>query len=401
MKRLVIIISTIVYLFSSHHNVFSMPHNLVTTPISGTEVALTWEKSDGDLNYDIWMTKNGLTWSKVNSQAVTGSTYIVGNGLIEPWVNYYFLVSNIGSVQNNDPMSSVDIVYNATAISIAFPPGQTAHGSYKNNTNACAKCHRTHTAAGPKLLKTATVNDTCITCHDGTGSKYNVFTGAVDAGSQSLAAPSGPFGNIFNHIIENGEAVEIPVKSIHSVDDGVLVGTAPGVNTSEGDGWDKPFGCGNCHDAHGSYNYRMLAKALPGNPDVTVLAFAETDKANLQEKVNYRLGMNDFCSGCHQKYYTTQTGSGSETVNGETYMHPVGIAPSSYVRGPLTTTLVLEGSDPNHNNNNMMCATCHNAHGSNSLTEETKAGDNDGSNNEVNHLLKRDNRAVCQDCHKK
>lgn len=392
MKRLILVLFTLVYFFALQSTAFSAPYNLISVPLSGYEVELSWDRADGDPNYDVWLTKNGKTWSKVNDQPVNANTYTVGNGLIEPWINYYFLISNTGFVQGNDPMSTADIAYNATSISIAFPPGQTAHASYKSNTNACAKCHRTHTAAGPKLLLTATVNDTCITCHDGTASKYDVFTGTIDAGSQSLTAPSGPFGNIFNHIIDgNGQPVDIPVKSIHSVDSGANIGSAPGVNTNEGDGWDQPFGCASCHDAHGSNNYRMLAEALPSNPEVRVLAFAETDIDNLKENIYYRSGMNTFCKGCHQRFYTTTSQAVyDETVHGETYSHPVDIAPSSYSLGPLTTTLPLEGTDPVYNNNKMMCATCHNAHGSNSVS---------GDNN-PNFLMKLDNDGVCENCHK-
>lgn len=199
MKKLILSIFTLIYFIALQSTAFSAPSNLISVPLSGYEVELSWDRAAEDSSYDVWMTKNGKTWSQVNELPLSGSSYVVSNGLIEPWVNYYFLVSNEGFVQNNDPMSTTDIVYNATDISIAFPPGQTAHGSYKSNTNACSKCHRTHTASGPKLLKYATVNDTCITCHDGTGSKYNVFTGTVDAGSQSLMASAGLFGNVFNH----------------------------------------------------------------------------------------------------------------------------------------------------------------------------------------------------------
>ncbi len=44
------------------------------------------------------------------------------------------------------------------------------HGSYAATTDACATCHRTHTAPGARLLNSdATGNEFCYTCHNGTG----------------------------------------------------------------------------------------------------------------------------------------------------------------------------------------------------------------------------------------
>lgn len=50
------------------------------------------------------------------------------------------------------------------------------HGPYDNFPAGCAACHVVHAATGPNLLSRAATNTTalCLTCHDGTGSVFNV-----------------------------------------------------------------------------------------------------------------------------------------------------------------------------------------------------------------------------------
>jgi predicted CXXCH cytochrome family protein len=52
----------------------------------------------------------------------------------------------------------------------------TPHGGYSFTTDACARCHSTHTAQGPSLLKTNESNAGCLACHDGTGAYSIVST---------------------------------------------------------------------------------------------------------------------------------------------------------------------------------------------------------------------------------
>jgi predicted CXXCH cytochrome family protein len=48
------------------------------------------------------------------------------------------------------------------------------HGNYTDNTMACSYCHSTHTAQSDELLNQTTQTALCFTCHDGTGSNYNI-----------------------------------------------------------------------------------------------------------------------------------------------------------------------------------------------------------------------------------
>lgn len=117
---------------------------------------------------------------------------------------------------------------------------QRTHGEYQNNTNSCASCHQTHTAAAKNLLFKSTVYDTCTACHDGTLGFYNVFT----------SSSAGTFGGT-----ADGNA------SMHLPNAALQVKAAPGGNRAAADGtsWAGEFTCASCHAPHGSYSDRLLA----------------------------------------------------------------------------------------------------------------------------------------------
>lgn len=119
---------------------------------------------------------------------------------------------------------------------------QRTHGEYQNNTNSCASCHQTHTAAAKNLLIKSSVYDTCTACHDGTLGFYNVFT----------ASSAGTFAGT-----ADGNA------SMHLPDGSMEIKAAPGGNRlstdAAGTGWSAEFDCASCHSPHGSYSDRLLA----------------------------------------------------------------------------------------------------------------------------------------------
>jgi predicted CXXCH cytochrome family protein len=122
---------------------------------------------------------------------------------------------------------------------------QRAHGEYHNNTNSCASCHQTHTAASKMLLFKDGVYATCAACHDGTLGFYNVF----ENGNHKASA--GTFGGT-----TEGNS------SIHQVNGTVKISAAPGgysgADTTKGGKWTADFNCASCHAPHGSYSDRLL-----------------------------------------------------------------------------------------------------------------------------------------------
>lgn len=176
--------------------------------------------------------------------------------------------SNVGGtldarldVIKSDGMVTDDGTRNAT---------QRTHGEYQNNTNSCASCHQTHTAAAGNLLFKDGVYSTCTACHDGTLGFYNVFANGTEAST------AGTFGGT-----HTGNA------SVHLATGAVQTSAAPGGDRDGTGVWAGEFNCASCHSAHGSYSDRLLnynpngmGAEAPSNggikaDDVPVVAFAD------------------------------------------------------------------------------------------------------------------------------
>jgi len=197
-------------------------------------------------------------------------------------------------------------------------PGQLVHSDFQLNTNSCASCHMTHTAAGENLLFQRTVTDTCFACHDGTIGALNVLaaprpgtTGIERFGGSETA---GTFG-----------VTEEFNGSVHNVVGAVSVSGAPGGNrTAVADsagmlstGWAGNFSCSSCHAPHGSYSIRLL------HPNPNFLGWRDQ---NLAEATNFATG------GLWNRGNTLSIGA---VVSGEVY-HSVSVtaAPGNIITAP-------------------------------------------------------------------
>ncbi|MBS4024583.1 MAG: cytochrome c3 family protein [Clostridia bacterium] len=138
---------------------------------------------------------------------------------------------------------------------------QWVHGDFKKNTNACASCHQTHTAAGQNLLFRNGTYSTCVGCHDGTLGRLNVFDVPTGGGLDDEVG-----GGSF----EFGDGTGNP--SMHLPNGLLQIAAAPGGNRTADlakDGrkipyetaksyWGADFDCASCHAPHGSYSDRLL-----------------------------------------------------------------------------------------------------------------------------------------------
>lgn len=173
------------------------------------------------------------------------------------------------------------------AVAIALTPGvamanYSIHGGYSMDTDACAGCHRAHTApssirwtgADPLatdwgsalLISDATENyEFCYACHDSVslGADTNVETGIYEgdlpgntpgamlngggfdesSGFTSQHTYNGTSWWVFGGSTEPSSAL------------GMLKDANPGTYVE--------MTCSSCHDVHGSSNYRLLKDTLP------------------------------------------------------------------------------------------------------------------------------------------
>ncbi|RME44008.1 MAG: hypothetical protein D6796_12330 [Caldilineae bacterium] len=288
------------------------------------------------------------------------------------------------------------------------------HGGYTPTTDACAGCHRAHTATGPKLLIASSTYDLCITCHGsaGAGANTNVEDGFY-LSSRDDAAANGDVGAANtpdNSPLLGGGFVNYKGAAVTSSHDptgvqtdawgnGVDRGTAAALAGGEA------LSCASCHDPHGSSNYRILKETVNGN--AVVVAQVDEGAAKDYDTEQWGAGQSNICAACHQSYHETAANVGSDNTawaydyGAGTYTHRIDMPftygananPETVGLGGYTLPLAESGT-----NNTVVCQTCHLPHGTSATMSGFAAGAGPAGDSA---LLRLDNRGVCEVCHQK
>jgi len=319
---------------------------------------------------------------------------------------------------------------------VAVPAGLVVadngpHGGFSAATDACAGCHRTHTATMAKLL-TEHNPSLCYDCHGtaGTGADTNVADGMYlarsgDSGSltEGVAGRGLKGGGFTNALMATSyAAVTSPsgTTSSHSVDGSSVTAWGNGLIGS-GPGSTIALTCTSCHDPHGKASsthtatYRLLRTAAleAGSTAINVDVTDEVAKTyTVVSSTNAYIGqpysgpgliaptpipgrsaivpsraldLTYWCTNCHTRYmapagsYKTDSGDADFAYRHRTV-------------GSATST---------------QCLRCHVAHGS-SANMGAFAGSVPWPDHAVSpsgsarsSLLRLDNRGVCQNCHNK
>jgi predicted CXXCH cytochrome family protein len=274
-------------------------------------------------------------------------------------------------------------------------------GGFGTTTDACAGCHRAHTASGPKLLTESTQTDFCNSCHDGSGANTDTVNGQYlgsTEGTEDAGLRGGGFTNAIMDTDLTGGPSSDSVTSKHTV--GVL-GTTFGsgdINASADAGENVTLECTNCHNPHGNAYYRNLRPkptAITGWDALTAVNVPDETSTNYTisyDDSSYRdLGqyptavlalMSDWCGQCHTRYHAA-AGAGN-TDSGDAlfaYRH-------------MTDSLGGE------------CLKCHVVHGTSATMGSYSStvpwpSDGDSIDGEASRssLLHIDSRGVCIQCH--
>ncbi len=226
------------------------------------------------------------------------------------------------------------------AISLAFIIVGTVladngpHSGYTATTDACAGCHRAHTAPAARLLLDTTP-ELCYTCHGntGTGADTNVMSGVYLDRDTDAETPSegianrGLRGGGFQSALMDTDVITLTAATIISttsshLDNGSL-GTAWGsgalTSTLFAGRADFSLSCVSCHDPHGGGTYRIL-RLIPTDSgavapivvsDEVTKTYTVADSGNDYMSESYGTtgsSLASWCSQCHTRYLA---GSGS------------------------------------------------------------------------------------------
>ncbi len=294
----------------------------------------------------------------------------------------------------------------------AYPPDSNPHGYYSDNPGLCGNCHYTHKAMGPSLVAATTANNLCVTCHDGTQSKYDVLSGKY-RGPGSVGndvyrgtwynSIAGPYGTIGGKTVANSA---YQPTSRHDLD--IYNYSAPGNNIENLEVADAHLSCASCHDPHGSENYRLLRADMRCSVDPTAPLLdidAYTVTGATYESTIYVQGAVDFCGSCHSDFNqgagagstaartTDQAGFDLSAASTDMYMHAVN------VNAQFTTETGVHITPPTnlpYENGKVICQTCHFTHGT------INTGDHVRRDGVPSTVLKRFDQTVgCEACHNK
>ena len=285
------------------------------------------------------------------------------------------------------------------------------HGGYTATTDACAGCHRAHTASGANLLIVTDTFTLCMTCHDsaGTGADTNVEDGLYTAARSTTtvgAANTTDGGDLLGGGFTN--YLTVGVTSAHEVD-GSSTNVAWGNGVARGAGaaiTDATFTCASCHDPHGSTNYRILNTTINGN---AVVVTQVDEGVQDYDDEDWPADMSNACVACHDSYHDNALAKdGTSDTHNVDMAFDAGInlgVDNPETLGYLTYYLPLADTGVT---DIVTCNTCHLSHGSSAAMTGSADGGPDGSGSVPGDttatdsaLLRLDNRGTCEVCHQK
>jgi predicted CXXCH cytochrome family protein len=161
----------------------------------------------------------------------------------------------------------------------ADPP--TPHLSGSVATGTCAACHRTHTGQNDKLLKSIPQSTVCFSCHDGTGSTYNVASEYLDV---SVPANNATTSSFYSH-----PALGASTHTSARVDEFKNV-------------LNRHAQCSDCHNPHTSTSVNAAPSPsgwlASGSQDGTA-GVAATAPLTWKDPLAYEY---ELCFKCHSRY---------------------------------------------------------------------------------------------------
>jgi predicted CXXCH cytochrome family protein len=320
------------------------------------------------------------------------------------------------------------------------------HGNYSAITDACAGCHRAHTAPARPLL----VEDEpalCLSCHGAAATAantnvedglYSNRSGVAGLGNYGDPLHGGGFVRWQSYYSDTATLVTTTSKHAGAFTGGntavgswgllTTTGSITGTAGVQGASINGGFACSSCHNPHGNTNWRMLntningmtvtvmaSSGISGSPPITSPVSAPYTGLNH----NYGSGIASFCEACHPAYHSTRYddvlnkhAGERESTRATTQATYATMQFTGYQGYGDTRPYPLPPADTNGDGNvrGLTCLTCHTAHGTSAsmtgfaaLVPNSPQGLSYPGHSPTGDsaLLRLPNRGVCEVCHRK
>ena len=189
-------------------------------------------------------------------------------------------------------------------IVVAVSADNGPHGSFTASTDACASCHRAHSAqVGSNSLLKSDPEALCLSCHDGTGAHTDVVDGVYKVAANPttgllLGVEGTDLGSLFGGGFTNAmmattwsgkvafdatfNATSTKTTSHHALGGTGAVYGSGAVNSANAT---MTLECTSCHDPHGTAGYQMTYT----NTAAPLAANAGTWTVSTTKVASYRL----------------------------------------------------------------------------------------------------------------
>jgi predicted CXXCH cytochrome family protein len=249
------------------------------------------------------------------------------------------------------------------------------HGNFSENTAYCSFCHSTHTALKPRLLQNS-IEVVCFSCHNGTGSSFNIESQMKKDGVVKTSTHP-----VFENTPSKEEGVQLTCISCHNPHDG-----------------GKDLDTGTT-----THLTRLLNAYNKGNPTGTPVVPQTAAHDG-----------NELCWSCHGNVGNLVNSKGYSQYSygyldgGKIINPPMSSGPSYLYRGDHQTLFpatkghssakmdLKKGEPEKSSGGNIKCLSCHEKHGSD--VKPLLRNTIDGNDPNVNPIV--NGKEFCYQCHK-
>lgn len=143
--------------------------NLHATGRTDTTVDLAWSPGSDNTGisaYRIWRSLDGVSF--VEAGIVSGTIRTYTDTGLDASTSYYYRLTALDEAGNESAPSNTIQVPTVGAFRV------NPHGAYPKLTGMCVKCHHTHRGLKSMLFNDTQEQKVCFSCHNGTGSIYDV-----------------------------------------------------------------------------------------------------------------------------------------------------------------------------------------------------------------------------------